>query len=128
MGEAARMYFHKDVGNLTLAESALLAGMIQSPNPYSPYRHAKRATERRNVVLRAMQESGFVDAATAEATIAQPVRVESASLDSSDAPYFVDLVKQQLSERYDAKDLATQNLAVYTLSLIHISEPTRLLS
>ncbi|HEV7500928.1 MAG TPA: transglycosylase domain-containing protein, partial [Vicinamibacteria bacterium] len=38
VGEAARMYFHKDVGNLTLAESALLAGMIQSPNPYNPYR------------------------------------------------------------------------------------------
>ena len=114
IGEAARMYFHKDVGNLTLAESALLAGMIQSPNPYNPYRHAKRATERRNLVLRAMQESGFVDAATAEAAIAQPVRVESVSLDSSDAPYFVDLVKQQLSERYDAKDLATQNLSVHT--------------
>ena len=54
MGEASRMYFHKDVGNLTLAEAALLAGMIQSPNPYNPYRHAKRATERRNQVLRAM--------------------------------------------------------------------------
>ncbi len=114
LGEAARMYFHKDVGNLTLPEAALLAGMIQSPNPYNPYRHARRATERRNQVLRAMQEAGFVEAATAEAAIAQPVRVESASLDSSDAPYFVDLVKQQLSERYDAKDLATQNLAVYT--------------
>jgi penicillin-binding protein 1B len=114
IGEAARMYFHKDVGNLTLTEGALLAGMIQSPNPYNPYRHAKRATERRNLVLRAMQESGFVDEATAEAAIAQPVRVVSASLDSSDAPYFVDLVKQQLSERYDAKDLATQNLSVYT--------------
>jgi penicillin-binding protein 1B len=114
IGEAARMYFHKDVGNLTLAEAALLAGMIQSPNPYNPYRHAKRATDRRNQVLRAMQEAGFVDAATAQATIAQPVRVESVSLDSSDAPYFVDLVKQQLSERYDTKDLATQNLSVHT--------------
>ncbi|HUG54146.1 MAG TPA: PBP1A family penicillin-binding protein [Vicinamibacteria bacterium] len=114
LGEAARMYFHKDVGNLTLAESALLAGMIQSPNPYNPYRHPKRATDRRNLVLRAMVEARFVDAATAEAAIAQPVRVESTSLDSSDAPYFVDLVKQQLSERYDTGDLATQNLSVHT--------------
>jgi len=114
IGEAARMYFHKDVGNLTLAESALLAGMIQSPNPYNPYRHRKRATDRRNQVLRAMVDAGFVDAATAEAAIAQPVRVESTSLDSSDAPYFVDLVKQQLSERYHTGDLATQNLAVHT--------------
>ena len=43
VGEAARMYFHKDVGNLTLTESALLAGMIQSPNPYNPYRHPQTA-------------------------------------------------------------------------------------
>ena len=114
MGEGARMYFHKDVGNLTLSEAALLAGLIHSPNPDNPYRHPKRAMERRNQVLHAMVEAGFVDAAAAEAAIAQPIRVESASLDTSDAPYFVDLVKQQLSERYDAKDLATQNLAVYT--------------
>ncbi|PYQ49552.1 MAG: penicillin-binding protein [Acidobacteria bacterium] len=114
MGEGARMYFHKDVGNLTLSEAALLAGLIHSPNPDNPYRHPKRAMERRNQVLHAMVEAGLVDAAAAEAAIAQPIRVESASLDTSDAPYFVDLVKQQLSERYDAKDLATQNLAVYT--------------
>jgi len=114
MGEGARMYFHKDVGNLTLSEAALLAGLIHSPNPDNPYRHPKRAMERRNQVLHGMVEAGFVDAAAAEAAIAQPIRVESASLDTSDAPYFVDLVKQQLSERYDAKDLATQNLAVYT--------------
>lgn len=114
IGEASRMYFQKDVGNLTLAESALLAGMIQSPNPYNPYRHPKRALERRNQVLRAMQDAGFVEPATASATLAQPVRVKSPSLDSAEAPYFVDLVKQQLSERYDAKDLATRNLAVFT--------------
>jgi penicillin-binding protein 1B len=114
VGEASRMYFHKDVGNLTLPESALLAGMIQSPNPYNPYRHVKRATERRNQVLHAMVDAGFVDAAAAEAAVAQPIRVENSTLDTSDAPYFVDLVRQQLSERYDQKDLATQNLAVYT--------------
>ena len=50
MGEAARIYFRKDVSNLTLPEAALLAGMIQSPNPYNPFRHEKRATERRNEV------------------------------------------------------------------------------
>ena len=69
------MYFHKDVGNLTLTESALLAGMIQSPNPYNPYRHPQRAIERRNQVLRAMREAGFIEEATAEAAIdAAPAR------------------------------------------------------
>ena len=114
IGQAARMYFQKDVGNLTLAEAALLAGMIQSPNPYNPYRHPKRALERRNQVLLAMQDAGFVTPLVSEAAMAQPVEVKSASLDRSEAPYFVDLVKTQLAERYQQKDLATQNLAVYT--------------
>jgi len=113
-GEAARMYFHKDVGNLTLPESAMLAGMIQSPNPYNPYRHPQRAMERRNLVLKAMVESGFVDTATAEKAEALPVRVEAPSIDTAEAPYFVDLVKSQLTQRYDEKDLATQNLTIYT--------------
>ena len=92
MGEAARMYFHKDVANLTLPEAALLAGMIQSPNPYNPYRHTERATERRNMVLRAMREAGFIEEATAEAAMAQPLRGRAPALDSAEAPYFVDLV------------------------------------
>ncbi len=114
VGQAARMYFQKDVGNLTLPEAALLAGMIQSPNPYNPYRHPQRALDRRNQVLRAMQDAGFVTAAVAQAAIKVPIDVKSGSLDRTEAPYFVDLVKTQLGERYRAEDLATQNLAVYT--------------
>jgi penicillin-binding protein 1B len=119
VGEAARLYFHKDVANLTLVESALLAGMIQSPNPYSPSRHPKRALERRNQVIRAMREAGFVEEATAEAAMAQPLRVESAEA-ALEAPYFVDLVKAQLTQRYDRKDLTTQNLSVYTSLDVHL--------
>ena len=123
IGQAARMYFQKDVGNLTLPEAALLAGMIQSPNPYNPYRHPKRALERRNQVLRAMQDAGFITPQVAEAAIAEPVEVKTASLERSEAPYFIDLVKTQLAERYAQKDLATQNLAVYTSLDLPAAEP-----
>ena len=78
VGEAARMYFHKDVGNLSIAESALLAGMIQSPNPYNPYRHPRRAVERRNQVLRAMAEAGFLADPAATQAMAEPLRVGAA--------------------------------------------------
>jgi penicillin-binding protein 1B len=88
--------------------------MIQSPNPYNPYRHPKRATDRRNVVLRSMQEAGFLTPQAATEAIAQPIEVKAASLDRSEAPYFVDLVKTQLAERFAQQDLATQNLAIYT--------------
>jgi penicillin-binding protein 1B len=114
VGEAARMYFHKDVGNLTLAEGALLAGMIQSPNPYNPYRHAQRATERRNQVIRAMNDAGFIDEPSMKAALDEPLHVQSGTMDTTEAPYFVDLVRTQLAQHYDAKDLTTQNLAVHT--------------
>jgi penicillin-binding protein 1B len=114
VGEAARMYFRKDVGNLTLPESALLAGMIQSPNPYNPFRHKERATERRNAVIRAMNDAGFIDEATMKASLEEPLQVERGTLDSSEAPYFIDLVRTQLHQRYDPKDLTTQNLEVHT--------------
>ena len=120
MGEAARMYFHKDVGNLTLTESALLAGMIQSPNPYNPYRHPQRAVDRRNQVIKAMRESGFIEEPTMQAALTQPLRVESATLDSAEAPYFVDLVSTQLEQRYDPKDLTTQNLTIFTSLDLHL--------
>ncbi len=59
-GEAAQSYFGKDVRQLDLAESALLAGMIQRPNYFSPFRHPDRAIERRNLVLDSMVETGAI--------------------------------------------------------------------
>jgi len=120
VGEAARAYFHKDVSNLTLPESALLAGMIQSPNPYNPYRHPARATERRNLVVRFMKDAGFIDEAATEEAIASPLLVESAGVDLTDAPYFVDLVRRQMAQRYDSDDLTTQNLSIYTTLDLHL--------
>jgi penicillin-binding protein 1B len=114
VGEGARMYFHKDVGNLTLVEATLLAGMIQSPNPYNPYRHPERARERRNQVLKAMVDAEFITARVAQDTMEQPLRVQSPTFDALEAPYFIDLVKAQLAQRYDANVLATQNLAIHT--------------
>jgi len=119
-GEAARRYFHKDVANLTLAESAMLAGIIQSPNPYNPYRHPERARNRRNLVLRAMRDAGFIASPTAEATMSQGLRVEAPTADVSTAPYFVDLVKSQLALRYQAEDLVTQNLSIDTTLDMHL--------
>ena len=114
VGQAARLYFGKDVANLTLAEAALLAGLIQSPNRYHPYKHPDRAKERRDQVLHSMVSAGFIDAAAAEAAIAQPLHVQPPTVDSTDAPYFVDLVREQLAKRYVGSDLVTQNLTIYT--------------
>src|SRR5258708_10126679 len=98
------MYFHKDVANLTLPEAALIAGMIQSPNPYNPYRHPQRASERRNQVIRAMNEAGFIHAAKMQETLAQALKIQSTAFDSTDAPYCLGLARSQMAQLYDAKD------------------------
>ena len=96
-GEASHAYFNKDMKNLTLPEAALLAGMIQRPNYLSPYRHPERALERRNLVLDSMVETGAITRDEAERAKATPLKLAAPNVEASDAPYFVDLVKDQLS-------------------------------
>ena len=120
LGQAARMYFHKDVANLTVSESALLAGMIQSPNPYNPYRHPQRATERRNLVLNAMGEAGFLDEAEVKAAKTQPLGVERPAVDTAEAPYFVDFVGQTLAAEFPAVTQTTDAVDVYTTLDLHL--------
>ena len=100
MGEAARVYFQKDISNLSITESALLAGMIQSPNPYNPMRHPDRAMARRNAVLRAMADEGFISADDLTRLSDEAVEVKSKSSPGLDAPYFMDLVRRDLKGKF----------------------------
>jgi penicillin-binding protein 1B len=113
-GEAAQTYFGKNLRALDTAECALLAGMIQSPNRLNPYRHPKRAMERRNVVLDSMVETGALTPSQASHFKAEPIRLTSSSIDASEAPYFVDLVHDQLVRRIGDQDLSHQSLRIYT--------------
>src|SRR5207248_5627584 len=61
VAEASRLFFGKDVSNVSLAEAATIAGVIQSPSALSPFTNAARCRERRNVVLQTMVDGGFVD-------------------------------------------------------------------
>jgi penicillin-binding protein 1A len=89
---AARRYFGKTAGTLTLAESAMLAGLIKAPSRFAPTRKLERAQARALVVLRSMIEHGLVDKARAEAAMAAPATLASASRSSGDHGYFVDWV------------------------------------
>lgn len=113
-GEAAQAYFGKDLKQLDVAECALLAGMIQSPSRLNPYRHHDRAMERRNLVLDSMVETGALTAAQAERAKAEPIRLAPPNVDASEAPYFVDLVHEQLVQRIGDQDLGRDNLRIYT--------------
>ena len=113
-GEASQSYFGKDVGQLDLAECALLAGIIQSPSRLNPFRHADRAIERRNLVLDAMVETGAITKEQAETAKLEQLHLKPGSVDASEAPYFVDLVHDQLTQRLGDRDFNREGLRIYT--------------
>ena len=114
VGEAALRFFGKPAQNLSLAESALLAALIQSPNGISPYRNPKAARERRDLVLQLMAEQGRVKAAQRDAAIAEPLSLAAITPDPRDARYFLDFLRIQLSDSYDATVLSSQGIKVYS--------------
>jgi len=113
-GEASQAYFGKDVRQLNLAESAMLAGMIQRPNYFNPFRHADRTIERRNLVLDSMVETGAITKDQAEHAKAEPLHLSEVSVDASEAPYFVDLVHEQLLQKLGERDFNREGLHIYT--------------
>ena len=114
LGEASQAFFGKDLKQLDIAECALLAGMYQSPSWLNPYRHPTRAIARRNIVLDSMVETGAISASAATRAKAEPLHLATADVDTSDAPYFVDMVHDQLVQRISDQDLAHQSLRIYT--------------
>ncbi len=113
-GEASRAYFNKDMKDLTLPECALLAGIIQRPSYLSPYRHPERALERRNLVLDSMVETGAITREQADHAKATQLKLAAPNVEASDAPYFVDLVKDQLTNQYNESELNEQAMRIYT--------------
>jgi penicillin-binding protein 1B len=115
VGEAAQAYFGKDVRQLDLAECALLAGMIQQPSAFNPYHHqGKRAIARRNVVLGAMVETGDITQAQADAAKNEPLKLAPSTFDGGLAPYFIDIVHDQIVRSYGEQQYSSQGLRVYS--------------
>jgi penicillin-binding protein 1B len=113
-GEAASVYFNKDLSTLTLPEAAFLTGLIRGPNLYLPYEHPQRAAERRNFVLGRMQESGFISAGQAAQASVDPLRLTEQPTEARQQAYFVDMVKGQLLAQFSETDLLSKGYRVYT--------------
>ncbi len=95
-GEAAHAYLGKDVSQLTVPEAALLAGMVQRPSYFNPYRYPERTRERRDLVLGLMRDNGYLTTAQYRAALAQPIHVIHGPADNSQLQYFVDLMNDEL--------------------------------
>ncbi|HEY6240891.1 MAG TPA: penicillin-binding protein 1B [Burkholderiales bacterium] len=123
VGLASLHYFGKTVDRLTLAECALLVGMVRGPAVYDPYKHPDRALERRNLVLRETRERGY-------ATMEQYVQARAsalgvnpkAAMGTSPHPAFLELVHRQLRREYDEADLRSEGLRVFTTLDPHVQD------
>jgi len=112
--EASQAYFNKDLKDISLPEAALIAGLIQAPSALSPYRHPERATERRNLVLDSMVETDAITRAQADKAKAAPLKLAPPNVEASDAPYFVDLVRDTVIGRLNERELNEQSYRIYT--------------
>ena len=106
VGRAAQFYFGKDLSQLNLAESALLAGLIRGPNLYAPSRHPEAATERRNLVLSRMRELGLVDDEAARRAATARLSLRRSAPPSRAGRYFADFVASRVGD--------TRELTVFT--------------
>jgi penicillin-binding protein 1B len=115
VGEAANAYFGKDVSQLTLPESAFIAGMIRSPNRYNPYKYPDKIKERRNQVLESMVEAGEISLETASDAKNTPITLKQISnkKDLQGMPYFSQYVIEELPKVVSDPE-ALQHLRVYT--------------
>ena len=113
-GEAAQAYFGKDIKQLTLAEAATLAGLAQRPSYTNPLRWPDRAKSRRNVVLSLMRENGYINDREYAVAAEIPLTVVRGGGDVTDAPYFVDLVNDELQDHFQDHDFQESSYRVYT--------------
>jgi penicillin-binding protein 1A len=113
---AARYYFNKSAGQLSLAESALLAGLIQSPENYSPVKNLKKAKGRRDLVLQKMLEQKYITKAQYNSAVAGPVKIVKRPATASTGAYFLDYIKEYLikKEGFGEEQLRFGGYKIYT--------------
>jgi penicillin-binding protein 1B len=121
--EAARIYFGKELKELSLGEAATIAGMIQGPMRFSPTQHVEAAQARRNMVLAAMAHDGWINVDQAAAVSKEPVAVTTASHDDNSlAPYFVDYVNRTSDTQFAASPASQRIYTTIDLDLQQLAE------
>jgi len=119
---AAEQYFGKNVHDLDLAESALLAGLPAAPSYYSPFgQDPKRAKERQKQVLRRMVEEGYISQEEADKASSEELNIKPAAIDIK-APHFVMYVREYLAEKYGEFVAAQGGLKVTTTLDLDLQE------
>lgn len=115
---AANYYFGKSSSDLTLAEAAMLAGIPKGPSLYSPYLNEEKAKQRQQMILKTMQEEGYITEKQLEAALASRLvyKTKTETAQKGIAPYFQDAMISELGDilGLDAQAIQTQGLKIYT--------------
>jgi penicillin-binding protein 1A len=111
---AAMIYYGKQVSDLTLGECAMLAGLIRAPSGYSPFKAPDKARQRRNVVLARMQEEGYINGDERKKAMEAEVPTSRPPMQNTQAPYFVEQVRQELEPKYGFNALWKGGMEIHT--------------
>ncbi|TDR23763.1 penicillin-binding protein 1B [Marinicella litoralis] len=112
--EAAEYYFAKPVTRLSVAEQALLVGIIKGPSWYNPFKQAQRATARRNLVLNTWYETGVIGKNQWQSATQQPLGLSQHRRLKTDFEDYMDVVKRQLRSQFSPSDLKQKGLKIFT--------------
>ena len=109
-GEGARAFFGKDVGQLSIVEAATLAGLVQRPSYYNPFRNPDRARARRDFVLRRMHQNGYLAESELSAGLASPLALYPEDNVGVGAQYFIDLLNDELPNRLEERSAEARQI------------------
>lgn len=111
---AALYYFNKHARDLSIAESAMLVGMIQRPNYYNPIKNPERAKQRRDFVIGRMYKAQKISEAEYEEAIATPVKPQTGAMRRFASDYFIEHIRTYLERKYGTEKLFEGGLRIYT--------------
>ena len=122
---ASQGYFGKSARDLTLAETALLAGLPKAPSNYSPYLYPERAYQRQAYVLSRMLEDGYITKAEKDRALVTHLRFRSIKPKDKIAPYFIENIRRYIQEKYGNDVLYKEGLEVHTTLNIQMQKAAR---
>jgi 1A family penicillin-binding protein len=112
---AARSYFNKSAENLTLAESAMMAALIQAPEEYSPFVNMNKAKEQQKIVLGRMKDLGWITQQDYDNALKQPIKLgKIRSFQGSALPYVTNAVAQEIAKKFGREALLKGGMRIQT--------------
>lgn len=116
IGSAAEVYYGTTVDQLTLAQSAMIAGLPKAPSAYNPITNPKRALERRNYILLRMKNLGYIDDDAYQNAVQEPLtaKIHATAKTETNAPYVAEMVRQEIIAEYGEEQAYGAGMNVYT--------------